>query len=246
MPPWAAQVGKQLLGSMSGLVFGTGGLGYPSIYTGMPYTFNQQVAGFQPGQLKGMQSLNAAASGPLSQLSGSANQLALDTMGGKYLNPSSNPQLQNYYKAAAQPMVAEYQTATAPSNMAAAQQAGMFNSNAYADKALMDQYSLGNNLQQLAANIYEPAYQFERGNQLQTQQMLPMLQQGSLLPGKTQFGVGAIQQQMQQSQMDANRQNAISGFQFPYQLLSQLGGSIGQATGGASNVISQSPGPSGK
>ena len=241
MPPWASAAGQYMLGNMQGLVSNQLG-------QGMPGNLNRQTAGFTGAQNKGMSSLMGAAGqgGPLQGLSGSANNLAMNTMNGQYLNPSSNPQLQNYFNAAAQPMAAQYQTSTAPSTMAASQQAGMMNSNAGADARLMNQYSLGNNLQSLAANIYEPAYQFERGQQTNMASMLPSLQQGSLLPGQTQFGVGAVQQQQQQQGMNTNIQNALSQFQFPYQLLSQLGGSIGPATGGASNVTSTSPGPTGK
>ena len=238
-PPWAQAVGQQLLGQESNQVFN-------QISQGMPAGLNQQLAPLNASQRAGMANMRGAATGPLTQLSNSANNLAMNTMNGQYLNPSSNPMLQNYFNAAAQPLVAQYQTATAPGNMAAAQQAGMFNSNASADQRLMSQYSLGNNLQSLAANIYEPAYQFERGAQMQTQQMLPTLQQGSLLPGQTQFGLGSINQQQQQAGMNTAYQNALSAFQLPYQLYSQLGGAIGQATGGASNVVSTSPGASGK
>ncbi|HUO03669.1 MAG TPA: hypothetical protein VMU16_00600 [Candidatus Binataceae bacterium] len=238
-PAWAQAVGQKLLGAESNQVFNQLAQGYPQ-------NLNQQVAPLNASQRAGMANMRGAATGSLTNLSNSANNLAMNTMNGQYLNPSSNPMLQNYFNAAAQPLVAQYQTATAPGNMAAAQQAGMFNSNASADQRLMSQYSLGNNLQSLAANIYEPAYQFERGAQMQTQQMLPTLQQGSLLPGQTQFGLGSINQQQQQAQMNAQRQNALSAFQMPYQLFNQLGAGIGQATSGASNVVSTSPGASGK
>lgn len=238
-PAWAQGVGQYALGQDLSLV-------QNQLGQGMPSNLNQQLAGFTANQQAGMKGLTGAAQGPLTQLSGGANQAAMNQLNGSMLSPSSNPYLQQYYNAAAQPMVANYQTAVAPGNMAAAQQAGMFNSNAAADQSLMSQYSLGNNLQSLAANIYEPAYQQGVQNQLQTMSMLPTLQQGSLLPGQTQFGVGSVQQQQNQAGMNTGFQNALSNFQFPYQLLSNLTGQIGPATGGASNVTSTSPGPSGK
>jgi hypothetical protein len=242
MPSWAQGAGQSLLSAMQGLVFGGPG-GSP---TSMPSGLNQSVAPLTGAQQGGLGALNKAASGPVQGLSNSANSAATNQLNGSMLNASSNPYLQSYSNAAAQSMIGQYQTATAPGNMASAQQAGMFNSNAAADQSLMSQYSLGNNLQSLNANIYEPAYQQGIQNQLQTMSMVPSLQQASLLPGQTQFGTGSVQQAQNQAGLNTNFQNALSSFQFPYQELSQLGGSIGQATGGASTVTSTGPGPSGK
>ena len=94
------------------------------------------------------------------------------TIGGQYLNPATNPYLTATYNEAAKGVTDQYQTATAPSLMAEGEIASgggpgaLANSSAFNQTQWQNQYGLGQNLQNLATNIYGGNYEQERQNQL--------------------------------------------------------------------------------
>jgi hypothetical protein len=193
------------------------------------------------------------------------NQTAA-TMSGAYLNPASNPFLAGTFQSAASPMVQAYQTATAPGNMAAAQRAGQMGSTAMNEQGQLNQYGLGQNLENLASNIYGGAYQQERGiqsntvNQLQQSQnaafqnerqrqlqalsMAPQTTANIYAPSNTLYGAGAQQQQQQQTSLDTNYANQISQYEAPFSQLQGYGNALLTAGGGGTTASTTTKGGS--
>ena len=236
LPAWIQPYAKSFLSQVSNQVMPGGQLAQynPAL--------NQQVAGFTPQQQQAMGGLSAAAGGPVNQLGYSgANQLN-QTLQGGYLN--SNPYLDQMYGAASKGLVNQYQTAIAPSLMAQAQAGGVSGGSGQQQQQWLNQYGLGQNLGDLAANIYGGNYQQERARQLQAAQLLPTGQQGLLTGPQMQLGVGTLQQGQNQAQMNANTANAQAAAQYPYSILSFLGSALGQAGGGTGSLTAQGPNPS--
>ena len=226
LPAWLLPYAKQFINAYAGQVFPGGQL---QTY---PPALNQQVAPFTADQLSAMSNLQGIV--PQEQaLAGLGAGQAGQTISGAYLYPQTNPFLDATFNAAAQGLVNQYQIATAPSTMAAAQHAGQMGSTAFDQQRQFDQYGLGQNLQNLAANIYGTNYSNERANQLAQINQLPTTLSAMTAPQTTLLGVGSLQQQQAQTGLDTATQNAINQFQFPFNLLSGLGGAIGQAGGGA-------------
>jgi hypothetical protein len=163
-----------------------------------------------------------------------------------------NPYLNQYYNQAATQLSNQYKYATQPSLAAQYQQAGAFNSPGFAEAQGQAQYGLGQGLGTLAANTYEPAYQFESGQRLAAGEQLPSIAQGLYGPLQSQYslaqgainslyGLGAAQQQQQQNLLNAQRMNAAQNLNLPFSLLSQLGGALGQANLGGGTTVSTGP-----
>jgi hypothetical protein len=216
LPGWEGPYAQQYLGGVAGQVFPGGQL------AGEPAGLNQNVAPFTPNQNQALQ-LGAGQTGAAQGLA----NLGANTVGqyasGQYLNPSTNPSLGQYYNQAATNLTNQYATATAPSTMAAFQQAGAFDSSGYGQQVQQNAYGLGQGLATLGANIYEPAYQQQSAQQLQA----------------------ATQQQQQQNVNNANTANAAQAANWPYSILSQLGGALGLASGGGGFTSSTGPAPGG-
>jgi hypothetical protein len=198
---------------------------------GMPSNLNQQVAGFTPDQLAAMDAIRNQT-GAAQGLADTGIGMATDTLSGKFLDPTTNPWLSKTYDAASQNMVNKYQLSTAPSTMAAMQRAGQFGGSAMNESMALDQFSLGQNLSNLATSIYGGNYATERGNQMQMQGMMPSIMGAGYYPGQQLMGVGALEQEQQQAVNDTGYQNAVGQAEWPYNILSGMGGALGQAGGG--------------
>lgn len=123
-----------------------------------------QIGGYAPtaagygGQAAGYGAQAAAGGG------GFQDQLA-KTAAGDYLNPGSNPYLADYVKAAQDPTMRAYQTATAPQTDANYAKAGRYGSGALLGARGQNEQNLGDALGKVATNIYAPAYENERARQ---------------------------------------------------------------------------------
>ena len=208
-------------------------------------------------------------------LGGTTGMLA-DTIGGKYLDPSTNPYLQGTFNEAAKGVTDQYNLATAPSLMAEGEIAsgggpGAFAGNSAANQEQWaNQYGLGQNLNNLATNIFGGAYQQERQNQLgaageaiglgeqgggnqlaaanaaQSGQLsglglLPQTQSSLYTPSNELLGIGGMQQQQQQSQLDTLFQNALRSATWPQQMFGNLGSLLNLLGNGTGTQISTSP-----
>ena len=225
LPAWEKPLSQQLTKQAMQLYSGSG---YPQ----------QHVAPFSPDQLKAM-GMTEQLSGPESQFLQGAQGQEAATIGGQYLDPSTNKYLQDYYNAAALPMIQNYQQAVAPNILQNAVASGGLGSSGTEQACQNAQSSLAQGLGTLGANIYEPAYQQERQLQQGATQFAPTMAQGQYIPGQELQGVGTQQQQQAQ-----NILNTIFGNQMmPYNMLTQGAGLIGPLSGGAGSQISVGPNP---
>ena len=131
-----------------------------------------------------------------SPLQAAGNQQMLDTVQGKYLDPSSNPWLEATYKRASDPMVRAYRDAVSPGTDAKFLGAGRLQSGLYANMKSNQEQDLLRGLGDLGTSIYGGAYESERGRQ--------------------QEAVGAAPQYAQADYMDADRLNQVGQTQESY------------------------------
>lgn len=172
------------------------------------YFPDSTVAGLTPAQNTGFQGiLNLSQS--QAPIVGQQNQNILDTLQGKYLDPSTNPYLAATYGKAADAVTRSYQTATAPATDAAFAAAGRYGSGARQQQISNNQRDLGTTLDNLATSIYGGNYATERGNQMATMGNLGPMLQASYTPSTAAVNVGQSQQQQDQAQLtdQVNRWN---------------------------------------
>lgn len=243
IPAWALPYAQQLLGQAGNLVLPGGQLQQ------MPSNLNQQVAGFTPFQNQAFGDIGNTT-GQSGDLAGAGAQNLGATLSGQFLDPSSNPYLQKTYNMAAENLTNEYNLGTAPSLQAEGLQASggggpgaLQGSSAFNEAQSANQFGLGENLGNLATQIYGGNYQQERQNQISGLGLLPQTQNSLYQPAQELLGAGSLQQQQQQTGLDTTFQNALRAFQFPQQNLSFLGNILGQATQGGGKSVSISPNP---
>jgi hypothetical protein len=182
-------------------------------------------------QQQGFQTI--AGMGTQSPLINQAMQQQSDVMGQNAIN---NPLLGQYYQAAADPMIQNYMSATAPGINASALKAGAFGGSGHAATVASGQEGLGRGLAALGAQIYEPAWQQQEQMKQQAAYMSPYLQQAQYMPAQMMMQAGGAQQQQQQNVLNALYQNQYGAANWPYQVLQMLGQGVGQAMGGTGGV----------
>lgn len=162
---------------------------------------------------------------------------------GANLDPSTNKYLQDYYNAAAQPVVQNFQQAVAPNILGNAVAAGGLGSSGTQQAFSDAESNLGQQLGNLSANIYEPAY--EQGLQQQATAIgqAPALASGQYIPSQEMAGVGQQQQQQAQNVLQTGYQNALAQGMWPYTALQMFGPTIGQAVGNSGGSITTSTNP---
>ena len=127
--------------------------------------------------------------------------MTLDTINGKFLDPSSSPYLADTYGQAADAVTRSYQTATAPGTSAAFSAGGRYGSGARNQQIDQNNRALGSTLDNLATSIYGGNYEAERARQMTAAGGAPgMVQAGYIEPGM-RTSVGQQQQQQQQAEL---------------------------------------------
>lgn len=164
------------------------------------YFKGSTVAGATPNQLAGWdQTAQLARQG--NPLIPAAQGMTLDTINGKFLDPSSNPYLADTYGQAADAVTRSYQTATAPGTSAAFSAGGRYGSGARNQQIDQNNRALGSTLYNLATSIYGGNYEAERARQMTAAGGAPgMVQAGYIEPGML-TSVGQQQQQQQQAEL---------------------------------------------
>lgn len=235
LPAWAQPYAVQFLGDMAKYV-------NKGLDSGYPFP-PEQLYGFTPDQLSGMNLARQSALSGAQDLIAPALANVSATQSGAYLTPDSNPYLAATYKAASAPVVQQFRDATEPGIQAEFARAGSFGGSAQNQAEGIAQQGLGNTLQNLATNIYGGNYEQERQNQIRQQGLLPGLLNASFGPAAELMNIGGIQQQFGQQGLNTALQNAVNQFNFPFQLLSQLGAAIPTAVGGAYQSQQTGPNP---
>lgn len=183
------------------------------------YYPGQTVAAQDPATLGYQQNaLGYAADG------GPTSSYLTDVVGGKYLDPSSNPYLRSTYDLASKAVTDNYRDAVLPAINSRFALAGQSGSGNFAGAFARSNDALGGSLRDLGTQIYGGAYESERGRQ---QQAAPLLAADRLNRLDLQRGVGEQRQAYQQSLID----DLVSRFDFyqnePAQRLSRYASLLG-------------------
>ncbi|HKD67998.1 MAG TPA: hypothetical protein VKB84_14225 [Candidatus Binataceae bacterium] len=233
LPAWAQPYAAQFLGDIGNYV-------NQGLASGYPFPA-QQLYGFTPDQVAGMNMGSQAAMGAAQGLLDPTLANVAATQSGAFLSPQSNPYLEQTFNAAAAPVAEQFRDATEPGIQAQFAQAGSFGGSAQNQAQSIAQQNLGNTLQNLATNIYGGNYEQERQNQIRQQGLVPGLLDASFAPASELMNIGGTQQQFGQQVLNTALSNAENQYNFPFQILGQLGAALPTAVGGA--YLSQQTGP---
>lgn len=204
---------------------------------------NQQVAPLTDQQLAAMQGVTTQAGGTQPFLN-AAQQQQMDTIQGQYLNPSTNQYLQQYYNAAAAPMTQQYQQTIAPNILQSAAQTGTLGSAGTQQAFQNANTSLSQGLGNLAANIYEPAYQQAAQQQQTAAQNAGNTASSQFIPSQELQQSGQIGQNQAQNVLQTGYQNSNTAAMWPFTELQMLGQGLGTANGGSGSSVSIGSGTS--
>lgn len=163
------------------------------------------------------------------------------TVRGDFLSPDSNPFLRDTFDAAAQGITDQYRFSTAPQESARQVfNRSMGNSGAtqYED---MQRFGLGQNLSNLAAQVYGGNYQAERALQQQALGLAPMIQDLGYRDAQALLGVGDIRRDVQQQAINADLQNYFETIQAPMRAVDVLGTAVATAAGGGGQTALTAP-----
>lgn len=212
-----------------------GGFMNPNTGNQAPGAMGPQMGPGSMGQPAG----NPANASTLAQTG--ANQLQ-GILSGNNLSPNSNPWLAGMANAANQNLITQYQNATAPGLIAQAAANGggagsLGNNSSFQGAQAQNEQQLGNALGNTDANIYGQNYANAQNQITQGLSQIGGVQQGMFAPGNELLGVGALEQQQQQQDLNTQYQNALNANQYPFSQLSQFGSLLGQAVGGTGNQV---------
>jgi len=191
---------------------------------------NAQAA---PGSLPGMQAVTGGGPVNSTQLVNNAMQMQNSVMG---QNAIDNPLLSKYFDSAADSLVGNFSKAVMPGINASALKAGAFGGSGHQQTVDMAQQNLMRGVEDLATQIYMPAWESQEARRQQAAYMSPYLQQASYVPGKELLAAGGAQQQQEQNVLNTLYQNLYNRANWPFQALNQLGQGVGMAMGGSGNT----------
>lgn len=199
-----------------------------------PYPF-ETVAPFTQDQNTAMDLVRQQATGGQSPMLPAAQQQMLDTIGGQYLDPGTNPWLQQTYDQAADRMGDAFARGTAAQTDARFARAGAFGGSAWNEMQGVNQQALGDSLAGLASNLYGGNYQAERGRQQQAAQAAPSMAGNMQAMGyrdaEALLNTGGMQQQLGQQYLTDDAQRFQAAQQYPYQQFAQFGQMFNPALG---------------
>lgn len=192
--PWEGQQPylKDIYAQTGGL-YGSG-MGYT------PYS-GPRVAGLSDIQRQGMETgyQNILSGNTPAQAAGG---MLNKTLQGDYLG-GANPYLDQVFATSAQNVTDQFNRNILPSIKTAGVQSGMYDSSRQGIAEGLAAGEAQKNLAQLSANIYAPAYESERGRQIQAAMLAPSL---SNWDAQQLMGLGGIEQDMMQRELDAMQQ----------------------------------------
>lgn len=196
----------------------------------------QNVAPLTADQQAAISATQAATAPTTAALTGAQDANSAIASGAN-LSPSTNQYLQQYYDAAAAPTIQNYETAVAPNILSNAVASGGLGSSGEEQAFTNAQNTLGTQLGDLAANIYEPAYETGLNQQATAIGQAPALATGQYIPSTQLNTVGTQQQQQQQNVLNTAYANAMA----PYNALNTQSGLIGPLAGGSGSQVTVSP-----
>jgi hypothetical protein len=206
-----------------------------------PYT-GQRIAGLNANQQAGIGlTQNQALGGFQGQDEG--NNLYQQTVRGDFLNPGSNPYLDQTFDTAANRMANAYRSGTAAQTDANFGRQGAFGGSAWNQAQQANQTAFGDSLANLAANTYGQNYAQERGNQLNAMQFAPQMQNMGYTDAKQLLGAGDIQRSYIQDLLNQQYGDWSSAQNQPYANLDVLQKALSGSIGNASTTMQTAPNP---
>ena len=163
-----------------------------------------------------------------------AQQQTLNTINGDYLNPSTNPYLQQTFDQAANRVTDAFSRGTAAQTDARFARAGAFGGSAWNEMQGANQQALGDSLAGLGANIFGNNYAQERNRQQQATQFAPNLAAQDYRDAEALLNVGGMQQQQGQNYLSDDANRFAQAQQYPYQQFQTFGQIFNPALGGQS------------
>lgn len=197
-----------------------------------PYPY-ETVAPFTQDQNAAMDMVrNRSLAG--SPVVNAAQQQTLNTINGDYLNPSTNPYLQQTFDQAANRVTDAFSRGTAAQTDARFARAGAFGGSAWNEAQQANQQALGDSLAGMAANIYGNNYAQERSRQQQASQFAPNLAAQDYRDAEALLNIGGMQQQLGQNYLTDDLNRFTQAQQYPYQQFAQFGQMFNPALGSQS------------
>jgi len=186
-----------------------------------PYPF-ETVAPFTQDQQAAMDAVRARATAG-SPVVNAAQQQTLNTINGDYLNPQTNPYLQQTFDQAANRVTDAFSRGTAAQTDARFARAGAFGGSAWNQAQQANQTALGDSLAGMAANIFGNNYAQERNRQQQAAQFAPNLAAQDYRDAEALLNVGGMQQQLGQQYLTDDASRFQQAQQYPYQQFQMFG-----------------------
>ena len=196
----------------------------------------QRIADFDPLHTRGIQQTVDAATG---QIIPTATDTYMKTTRGDFLG--SNPFVDQMFNRAAQGVVNQYTGTVMPNIDTAANRANALGGSAYQEYADRARFDLGQNLNNLATQIYGGNYMNERGLQQQAMMSAPQMLEGNLRGAQAMLGAGDIRRGVEQDRLNLAYEDFERARLHPYANLDVLGNALGISMGGGGTTITQQP-----
>lgn len=172
-----------------------------------------------------------------------AQQQTLNTINGDYLNPSTNPYLQQTFDQAANRVTDAFSRGTAAQTDARFARAGAFGGSAWNEAQQANQRALGDSLAGMAANIFGNNYAQERSRQQQASQFAPNLAAQDYRDAEALLNVGGMQQGLGQQYLTDDYSRFQQAQQYPYQQFQTFGSMFNPALGSQTSQTVPGVGP---
>ena len=186
-----------------------------------PYPF-ETVAPFTQDQNAAMDMVRQRAlSG--SPVTNAAQQQTLNTINGQYLNPATNPWLQQTFDTAANRVSDAFARGTAAQTDSRFAQSHGYGGSAWNEAQQANQTALGDSLSGLAANLFGNNFAQERNRQQQASQFAPNLAAQDYRDAEALLNVGGMQQGLGQAYLSDDAQRFAQAQQYPYQQFQTFG-----------------------
>ena len=224
---------------------------YAPMYAQMGYDLSQMpfnpypyetVAPFAQDQMSAMDMVRQRAMAG-SPVTNAAQGQALSTIQGDYLNPQTNPYLQQTYDLAADRMGDAFSRGTAAQTDANFSRAGAFGGSAWQEAQEGNQRAFGDSLANLGNQVFGQNYQRERQNQLGMTQFAPNLAAQDYRDAEALLNVGGMQQGLGQQYLTDDAQRFQQAQQYPYQQFQTFGQMFNPALGSQSTQTSPGVSP---
>ena len=197
-----------------------------------PYPY-ETVAPFTQDQQSAMDAVRQRATAG-SPVVNAAQQQTLNTIQGDYLNPQTNPYLQQTYDLAADRMGDAFSRGTAAQTDANFARAGAFGGSAWQEAQEGNQRAFGDALGTLGANLFGNNYAQERNRQQQASMFAPNLAAQDYRDAEALLNIGGMQQGLGQQYLTDDLSRFTQAQQYPYQQFQTFGQMFNPALGSQS------------